>query len=633
MDSEKINSLLSKGYIPLDIAVHGRSIVNTEYNKLWSQTISLLSTYCQGLLYNNLSRANVKFSITMGNTACINMKTKEIYLNPKFIREHASTPINLAGLILHELLHPVIQPVDLGVYDIFTNIATDALINSTIYRLNPALCSLMKDTYNIDQYPGILLRPQMRSVWAGAILSPDKPEFETVYGYNTEDVFDDEEQPLSLDVVEEKEKPKTINISPVPHFSHLDIYKNLYPQTQIEFEYSLRPSYQTILNRFYPNLDEIRQAIASQKIYIIVESPGGVNSGSKGEPIDIPEGATVIRIRGTLSDEKDKTSIDPKELENLPEEVKKEVEKIVDELNEKHGEEGESPFNKTKEQKQSKGASKSGKLEKHISEVARKEDVFKTKLARDPNAQKRAAKILLDGIKSKFKEKALNPKKGDGIYNTVNAAENFDLDAEVNSAFDAASQSYVRGKILNTFNPMRKANKSLLPYNVSRTGLSLISAGYLPFFWKKSTKAQDPALRSTDVYIDFSGSMWSYIPWVLRLVIEMETSCSSRIFGFSTVISEITIDKIKKGEYSSTGGTSFNEVIEHFVEENTSQKCLIITDGYDNVGTEYFEMLQSSKKQMYMLVVGENINKESMEKSHSTWCKEIFYKEFTRKKN
>jgi hypothetical protein len=90
-----------------------------------------------------------------------NPKTAQVTLlvNQEFVSQHAETPLRLAALVIHEMLHHLLHHYVLYPMDRITNIAQDALINALICRLAPSFQQLFTTVYSKTEFPSMYLRP------------------------------------------------------------------------------------------------------------------------------------------------------------------------------------------------------------------------------------------------------------------------------------------------------------------------------------------------------------------------------------------------------------------------------------------------------------------------------------------
>ena len=100
---------------------------------------------------------------TAVETACVQCTARpRMFINPKFVEEHAGTPEKLLMLVLHELHH-----VMLGHTRLFPrvtqldNLVFDAVINAMLCRMLPGIqyTAMFRDYYDEAAFPACFLRP------------------------------------------------------------------------------------------------------------------------------------------------------------------------------------------------------------------------------------------------------------------------------------------------------------------------------------------------------------------------------------------------------------------------------------------------------------------------------------------
>lgn len=96
---------------------------------------------------------------------------------------------------------------------------------------------------------------------------------------------------------------------------------------------------------------------------------------------------------------------------------------------------------------------------------------------------------------------------------------------------------------------------------------------------KRFVNRLDPKL--IPIYFDVSGSMTSYIPKILDLIINIDARIE-HIWCFSTYVKQHSIQQLEERKIEGDGGTSFDSVIKHSVENNF-RSIMVITDGHDDV--------------------------------------------------
>lgn len=143
---------------------------------------------------------------------------------------------------------------------------------------------------------------------------------------------------------------------------------------------------------------------------------------------------------------------------------------------------------------------------------------------------------------------------------------------------------------------------SLLPYRsqVDRRAEVLSASGQEPFFFQ-STSSQASLARSerVHIYLDVSGSMDGVIKPLYEALIPLLGKVAPKIHLFSTAVSDIAHDELKKGILHTTGGTSIDVVTDHILKEKV-RKALIVTDGWvGNIPSSHLEKLKKSKVKLY----------------------------------
>lgn len=82
------------------------------------------------------------------------------------------------------------------------------------------------------------------------------------------------------------------------------------------------------------------------------------------------------------------------------------------------------------------------------------------------------------------------------------------------------------------------------------------------------------------MYLDVSGSMSRMLPALLGLIIPYAVRREVSIYQFSTAVAPLTVDDLRKGHLTTTGGTQINCVFEHILEyEDDLDKVILLTDG------------------------------------------------------
>lgn len=134
---------------------------------------------------------------------------------------------------------------------------------------------------------------------------------------------------------------------------------------------------------------------------------------------------------------------------------------------------------------------------------------------------------------------------------------------------------------------------SVMPNARDRMVPARRSLGVQGLLWNQPGMMQ---VRTPDVpsrayiYLDVSGSMSSLIPHLLGLVLPYVANGQAEVFQFSTVVEQMPLEELRKGQLRSTRGTDINCVLHHLLEprQPAVKKALVLTDGYTGTPTADF---------------------------------------------
>lgn len=152
---------------------------------------------------------------------------------------------------------------------------------------------------------------------------------------------------------------------------------------------------------------------------------------------------------------------------------------------------------------------------------------------------------------------------------------------------------------------------SVVPTQISRRDALLISQGVMPVFYNVSQEEPDEQ-AGLHVYMDVSGSVWSDLPRALGVIRALHGVIDT-IYQFSNVVVRTSVNDMvngKKAEIDTTGGTDFDCVIEHAIE-NGVKKALVFTDGDAGCKKENQERMKQHIEKMGIVYFGSYINKKN----------------------
>jgi|TARA_R110002110_G_scaffold145190_4_gene334590 hypothetical protein len=160
---------------------------------------------------------------------------------------------------------------------------------------------------------------------------------------------------------------------------------------------------------------------------------------------------------------------------------------------------------------------------------------------------------------------------------------------------------------LRSMFPKKRRSRKPVPINpTNRDLLKMILNGYPPILWNSPKTRNEKAEFGVAIYLDLSGSVWEYLPKILRVLSSMKRELKV-IYGFSNQVHEHTLNQLRRGELTTTGGTDFDCIAKHLLE-NKFDRCVIITDGYASIGYKNQAKIKKQVKKCGMILFGENDN-------------------------
>lgn len=117
--------------------------------------------------------------------------------------------------------------------------------------------------------------------------------------------------------------------------------------------------------------------------------------------------------------------------------------------------------------------------------------------------------------------------------------------------------------------------------------------------------------RRALVYVDVSGSMSDYLPYLVRALAPFVRARLCTLFSFSTEVQPVSLADLREGSFASTGGTAINCVLEHYLAlpaTEQSSRLLVLTDGY--TGRPAASLLQRCRAKLYCGLVASTFRRD-----------------------
>lgn len=116
-----------------------------------------------------------------------------------------------------------------------------------------------------------------------------------------------------------------------------------------------------------------------------------------------------------------------------------------------------------------------------------------------------------------------------------------------------------------------------IPNKISRSDIFKMMTGHIPISWDVFAVKPVRSKMKIPIYLDVSGSMHSYLPILIQLILNIRDDIEY-VWGFSNKVVKHTMEDLRKKRIQTTGGTDFDCIIRH-AEENNFNSILVITDG------------------------------------------------------
>jgi hypothetical protein len=124
----------------------------------------------------------------------------------------------------------------------------------------------------------------------------------------------------------------------------------------------------------------------------------------------------------------------------------------------------------------------------------------------------------------------------------------------------------------------RRTTSPVIPNILAKQDIVMEILGLPPSLWKTKTYDYKYDKMLLPIYLDVSGSMWSHLPKIIKLVVNIKEDLD-HIWGFSNKVARHTLEDLRENKIDSTGGTDFDCIISH-AKKYDFRRIIIITDGY-----------------------------------------------------
>jgi hypothetical protein len=131
----------------------------------------------------------------------------------------------------------------------------------------------------------------------------------------------------------------------------------------------------------------------------------------------------------------------------------------------------------------------------------------------------------------------------------------------------------------------------IIPVNIAKTDALLLAEDVDVLLWKSKKYEYKTDPKLLPIYLDVSGSTYSYLPEIIKLIANVSKDLDY-VWGFSNKVVKHTIEMLTENKINSTGGTDFDCIISHALE-NKYNHIVVITDGDGSTGYKYNDIKDS----------------------------------------
>lgn len=216
------------------------------------------------------------------------------------------------------------------------------------------------------------------------------------------------------------------------------------------------------------------------------------------------------------------------------------------------------------------------------------------------------AKELKDQLKDFVKElksAGFSTSLFDNIIKVIESSRSINL---------KALENFVCNHKVNEIKQMWKKERrenNVVPIRPSGRDLALVAADIWPVNWHNLTDQDCEKNKNIAIYLDVSGSVTSFLPQLLGIIKNLHKGIHT-IYCFSNEVHEHTIQDLSAGKYKSTGGTDFDCIAKHAID-NDVDKAVIFTDGYADVYKVSKEAIRQQLEDVAVVYFGESVNKKN----------------------
>lgn len=180
------------------------------------------------------------------------------------------------------------------------------------------------------------------------------------------------------------------------------------------------------------------------------------------------------------------------------------------------------------------------------------------------------------------------------LEDALNVTEKFDITRFKNLMIKNIFKNVRRQSRIEKLTP---TSSPILPTKLFQSDIFRLLYGDDIVIWKNRKKTYKFNKMLLPIYLDVSGSTTPYLPEIIKLLVNIKDELDY-VWGFSNEVVLHTKEDLKQRKISSTGGTDFDCVINHALE-NKFNHIVVITDG--DAYTEHKQKVKDIKSVVTIL--------------------------------
>ena len=155
---------------------------------------------------------------------------------------------------------------------------------------------------------------------------------------------------------------------------------------------------------------------------------------------------------------------------------------------------------------------------------------------------------------------------------------------------------------LKAFYKRERRQTSVYPIRPTNRDLARVAAGDIPVLWNNIKEVKGNVNKNVAIYLDVSGSVTSSLPKILGVIKNLRKQITT-VFCFSNEVYKHSMDELLQGKYKTTGGTDFNCIVKHAVD-NDINKFICFSDGWADCNLHHKKLAKKHIKDVAMVYFG-----------------------------